>query len=936
MSTTTDFLNSTQGAGVFSKSAEDTDSFESAGNILTRFAPVQDWVTFVILLWMMANVGWSVVLAGWGDLPSVIPTLLMGATAAFVVSRLNFRWYLSIIYAIGLGFFVVMWQGTSQAVGGDVIARSVDGYSRFADWINTAQSGGISTDTVPFALMFIAASWIVGYGVPALTFKFRSPWLPTVLLSLVILTNLSYRHGEHEHTFFFFLVGGIALFAHLTTVRRIERWTAEGIKYSRNLAWATVQDGVILALPVVLIGALLPVWEPRSEQIHDAWEVFRAPFYALQDPANRLLAGVDGPGNGELFSMPSQTMAFGGSIDLTDAPLMWVESKYVTPHAGRVYQLYSSEGWLTDSSTKVKAPPRTALTLSPTELERERVARVYVPLIDTKVVVPGGAVFSVDRETKVQVLNPMRWNVPLTGSVAEISSLPADLRDLSFAVRFALQDLVPVETSGQTRLNTQLLAPVDLVEEVIQALSTADRLNMSQVVTRTIRGANGVDDTYEAILFPISGDSRQIDWEALSITTQTEPDTGLVVGLGIARDSPIEQVGVELSAKASKDEKFSVQTYVSLASDSQLNGAGTDYPTWISDRYLQLPVSLPEEVRILASEIVRGANAVTPFEKAEAVKMFLKDQEYSLDIDGPEFGTDGIYYFLFQTQDEPCAANNSACDGSKIKGYSQYYGSAAAVLLRSVGVPARFVAGWASGEYVPEAGLFLVRDEDRHGWAQVYFPEYGWIDYEVTPGQKLVTRGQLTPLAVGNASFGEGGIGLGEDDSQFLQDIADLERFAQEALDARVAFAGRGGGSGADENAFAWKLLAWAGGVVGSILIVASLWWFSLRGMDAPTRAYARMSRVASVMGMKRRGDQTVLEFATALGERTVAASEHAEFIASEFQRRTYAGPSGSSEEEDKSKRLNAAWRRLARALIAHRIRQIGRMGPKLGEGRGT
>jgi len=936
MSTTTDFMNNAPGAGSFSETAESPDSSESAGNILTRFAPVHDWVTFAILLWMMANVGWSVMLAGWGDLPSVIPTLLLGTAAAFVISKLNVSWYLAIVYAAGLGFFVVMWQGTLQATGGDPIARSVDGYGRFGDWITTAQTGGISTDTVPFALMFIAASWIVGYSVSALTFRFRSPWLPAVLLSLVILTNLSYRHGEHEHTFFLFLVGGIALFAHLTTVRRIERWTAEGIRYSRHLAWATVQDGVILALPIVLISALLPVWEPRSEQIHDAWDIFRSPGYALRDPASRLLAGVDGPGNGELFATPSQTMAFGGSIKLTDKPLMWVRSKYVTSYAGRVYQRYSSEGWLTDSSTKVEAPPRLALTLAPTELERERVGRDYIPLVDTKAVVPAGAVFSVDRDTQVQVLNPMRWNVPLTGSVAGISALPADLRDLSFAVRFALSDLVTVDTFRRIRLNTQLLAPAELVEEVIQALAKADELNESQVVTRTVEGANGIDDEYETVVLPIHGNYGPIDWTALSITTKLEADTGLVAGLEIERAAPVEQVGVELSSKISKDDTFSVQTYVSLAVDSQLNDAGTDYPTWISDRYLQLPGSLPEEVRVLASEIVREANAGTPFEKAEAVKAFLKDQEYSLEIEGPEFGTDGIYYFLFQTQDEPCASIDKGCDTSKIKGYSQYYGSAGAVLLRAVGVPARFVAGWASGEYVPDAGLFLIRDEDRHGWMQVYFPKYGWIDYEVTPGEKVVVRGQLSPTVSGGDLFTGGGFASGDDSLEFLQDMEDLERFTQEARDLRGSLIGQDDGSGTDQIFSLSRSFLWAGGFVGAILLVMFLWWFSLRGMDAPTRAYVRMSRLASLMGMKRRGNQTVLEFATALGVRTAAASEHAEFIAFEFQRRTYARPSGSLGEEDSSKRLNSAWRSLARALIRHRIRQIGGLSPELGEGRGT
>ncbi|MEE8045350.1 MAG: transglutaminase-like domain-containing protein, partial [Dehalococcoidia bacterium] len=366
--------------------------------------------------------------------------------------------------------------------------------------------------------------------------------------------------------------------------------------------------------------------------------------------------------------------------------------------------------------------------------------------------------------------------------------------------------------------------------------------------------------------------------------------------------------------------------------------AGTDYPRWVSDRYLQLPSSLPGEVGELASAIIRGSGAVTPFEKAEAIKAFLKRQEYSLEIEGPEHGTDGIYYFLFLTQSEPCASAAENCDVEKIKGYSQYFGSAGAVLLRSVGVPARFVAGWASGEYVPEAGLFLIRDKDRHGWTQVYFPEYGWIDYEVTPGKLAPARGQRAPSASGGDPFAAGAIGSAEEDLDFLQDIADLARLAREARLASGEFPGQDDELASDQFVFPWRPFAWAGGVLGSIALVVFLWWLSLRGMDAPTRAYARMNRIAALMGMKRMPNQTALEFATVLGGRTFAATEHADFIANEYQRRVYAGPAGLPDGDDRdiTKQLDGAWRRVARAQVAHRIRQLGGIGPELGEGRGT
>ena len=934
MSTATDVLGSKAGAAPIRATGESIRNFESTGNALARFAPVHDWVSLIILSWMMANVGWSVQLAGWGDLPSIIPTLLMGMLAAFIVPKLNFKWYLVIVYAIGLGVLVVLWQGSAQATGGQPFARGADSVSRFIAWINVAREGGISTDTVPFASMFIAASWILAYSVTALTFKFKSPWMPTVLLSMVILTNLSYRHGEHEHTFFLFLVGGVALFAHLTTIRRIERWKSEGISYSKNLAWSTVQDGVLLAIPIVLIGALLPVWEPRSDQLKDTWEWFRSPFVALQEPANRLLAGVDGPGSNGLFSMPSQTMAFGGGVTLTQEPLLWVSSKYVVPHAGRIYQHYTSQGWLNDAATEVRAPARSALTPAPEELARERVSQIYIPLVDTRTVVPAGGVFSVDRNAIVQILDPIVWRVPLSSSAEPLISMPTDIREVGFAVRSAVNDLVPVDgirtrSSGRRRLVTP-----DIANEIIERLKVVGDVGVDPTISTRVTDDAGVEQTFETVLEPFSGDAASMDWDVIETRLAIDEDSGLVTHIVIEREAPIEQISVLLAKEVKENEEFSIQTFVSTATDEQLDEAGVDYPTWVTDRYLQLPTSLPAEVWHLAEDIVSDAEAVTPFEKAEAVKKFLRSQEYSLEIAGPEHDTDGLYYFLFQTQDEPCASVDEDCHIEKVKGYSQYFGSAGAVLLRAVGVPARFIAGWGPGEYYPEAEQFLIRDADRHGWTQVYFPEYGWIDYEVTPGQASPDRGQLPFVISDGVGTPSGSLGMFEDDQAYLDDLDELERIAA-LLRARGLSNLGDDDAGSDLN-IPWRALAWTGGVVAFIVIVSSAWWISLRGMDAPTKAYARMNRIAVLMGMRRRPNETVMEFAAILGDRSAGAREHASLIAIEYQKKVYSDSVGLRDNDGElPKRLERAWRGVARALLTRRLKQMtGLSGSSLSDRR--
>jgi hypothetical protein len=90
------------------------------------------------------------------------------------------------------------------------------------------------------------------------------------------------------------------------------------------------------------------------------------------------------------------------------------------------------------------------------------------------------------------------------------------------------------------------------------------------------------------------------------------------------------------------------------------------------------------------------------------------------------------------------------------KGFCQYYASAEIILLRSLGIPARMAVGYAEGEFIPDGalqsfgdrdrfadittGTYIVRQHDAHAWPEVYFPGYGWIEFEPTASQLPVVR----------------------------------------------------------------------------------------------------------------------------------------------------------------------------------------------------
>ena len=69
----------------------------------------------------------------------------------------------------------------------------------------------------------------------------------------------------------------------------------------------------------------------------------------------------------------------------------------------------------------------------------------------------------------------------------------------------------------------------------------------------------------------------------------------------------------------------------------------------------------------------------------------------------------------------------------KVLSTPQNYASAMITMLRSLGIPARLVVGFAPGTKDAQRGGWLVRAENYHAWPEVYFPGHGWVEFEPTP-----------------------------------------------------------------------------------------------------------------------------------------------------------------------------------------------------------
>lgn len=170
------------------------------------------------------------------------------------------------------------------------------------------------------------------------------------------------------------------------------------------------------------------------------------------------------------------------------------------------------------------------------------------------------------------------------------------------------------------------------------------------------------------------------------------------------------------------NDTYAVISRQTVVTELALQEASTDYPSEIADRYLQLPEDFSTRVSDLALEVTAGQETV--YEKVKAVESYLRTIPYTDTIAAPAEGVDPVEYFLFDIR----------------TGYCDYYATAMATMLRTLGIPARTASGYAEGTYDEESGLYYTTERDAHTWVEVYFPLYGWIEFEPTAGESPLSR----------------------------------------------------------------------------------------------------------------------------------------------------------------------------------------------------
>lgn len=351
---------------------------------------------------------------------------------------------------------------------------------------------------------------------------------------------------------------------------------------------------------------------------------------------------------------------------------------------------------------------------------------------------------------------------------------------------------------------------------------------------------------------------------------------------------------------------YTVTSYVPILGDTEaaaltankLRSAGTDYPAEIIARYAQPPSEgiLGPESRIVLADILQAAQT-SPYDKAADMVDYLRANfQYDTDItdDGVDCGQ----------------LSRVECFAVHRRGFCQYYAAMMTAFLREEGIPARVVQGFLPGERSVSAGTETVRNDRAHAWVEVYFPGYGWVEFDPT------SVAALPPLPEGSA---QPSANPGPSSS------ASVRPRPSESADRD----NEPGGAGApiSRGPAAGPLIAVA--LLLAVIMVAAAavaWRRGPRGPVTADSAYGSVTGLAARFGFGPRPNQTVYEYAGALADLLPSARPELETVARAKVEVAYGGRRLGGDALDG---LREAQRRLRSSLLRLALRRTRRGRPR-------
>ncbi len=725
----------------------------------------------------------------------------------------------------------------------------------------TGANRELTADTL-LSLTIWMSSWI------AMWMLLRVGFVVFGLLAPVVLIMASQHFANDPVSWIIVAMVGISLFV-IVGQRFLSRrtsWTSRHVPVAHSLMGRAMVTGLAIAVVVSsTIMAAPEAWsqtvlQPMIERTVERLESARTEAQYWFDD----ILGTDtAPPRAGSYTDFSDGFQIGGPLSLTDEPEVLVRTDSTTaPYLkARTYDNYTGRGWTSSASgefaeegeqerraQELRYNPGWEVALSSdARNERDSVTVNVSPLTpDVGTVLTVDSFLSADMQTVVRMGWTSVTDLPLTVSVSTLNQLPPDVQRLGSLL--LQSELTGTSTSwGPSATSATMQEAIDtevndLARRGVEVRWMANENGIVEVIYVT--GRLPVFDDVEAVF-------RYQQSEMINPDYQT---TGLT----------------------------------SAASPEQLAAAGTEYPAWVTERYLDTGDTITDRSIQLTRDII--GTETNPYQQSVLIERWLRNNiGYDESVDAPPAGQDLVDYVLFDHK----------------YGYCEHYAAAMSVMLRSLGVPSRVVVGYAPGERDEDAGTYLYRQNNAHAWVEVYFPGYGWVPFEPTANR---------PLGEFDLETGDASLGAEQQEPEMAQptesvvptaEVAtpDLSQDNSEATPQPTSedltlqppvLVEPDQSSGPPRWAFVTGVVAMVGAVIaGGVWL---LWSWSLRDLSPAAGLMRRLQRVGSWLGIRSNPTTTPREYARKFESSPVGISTPVKRITRAYEIETF-GPRAAREQ---------------------------------------
>ena len=342
--------------------------------------------------------------------------------------------------------------------------------------------------------------------------------------------------------------------------------------------------------------------------------------------------------------------------------------------------------------------------------------------------------------------------------------------------------------------------------------------------------------------------------------------------------------------------------YVSTATLNQLaqvpypDTKATDdaaYPAGVMQLYLPANEVIDPYIKQVAEQATKGTTSM--YDAAQHLENYLRAGfTYSTANPDPPSNEDAVVWFL-----------------KNKKGFCTFFATAMALMGRSLGMPTRVALGFTSGTYDQEHGYYVVRGDQAHMWTQVYFGQYGWINFEPTASFNKFFRAADALPGVTPGANGTGTVStpVGPNDPTKGQGPDTGKTGSGAPTDSAVVRIGLG-----MSLAILLALLA----ILGFLF-----WWrMKFRGLAPAAGALARVTRLGIWAGAPPNSAQTPNEYAEQLANVVPAQQAAIHQLSSLYSRERWSGEI-DLDTLDEAPRLYDSIRVSMTPIILHRLRTV-------------